>query len=92
MRRCATSSRWCALSSNSASSNVSEKVRSGVVGVIANERDDDRRIEAAGQIGADRHVGAQLQAHRIDQQLVQLFGAALLREAVVSTLPKVQSQ
>ena len=44
------------------------------VGEAADHRDDAGRIESAAEVGADRHVGAQLQAHRVDQQLAQLFG------------------
>ena len=52
---------------------MSENVRSGVSVIVADERRDDRRIQAAAQVGANRHVGAQLQPYRVDQETAQFF-------------------
>ena len=65
------------------------------VGEAADHRDDARRIEPAAQVRADRHVGAQLQAHRIDQQRAQFFGRLfdrIERAAVCRLAGNVQSQ
>ncbi len=45
------------------------------VGVVADQGGDDGRIEAAAEIGGHGHIGAQLQPHRVDQQVAQLVGA-----------------
>ena len=49
------------------------------VGEAADQRDDAGGIQPAAEVRADRHVGAQLQAHGIDQQFAQFRGGLLRR-------------
>ena len=72
----ATISSWNMLSSNSAVSKATENERSCVGHEAADGRGGDRGIEPAAQIGADRHVGAQADAHGVEQQRAHLLGEA----------------
>ena len=47
--------------------------------VVANQGDDGRGIQAAAQVGTDRHVSTQLQAHGIDKQIAQRSNGVIER-------------
>ena len=50
------------------------------------QRGQDRRVEPAAQVGRDRHVGAQLQAHGVVQRLAHLLFPILERALFVLVL------
>ena len=61
-----TSSSWKSLSSNSRSSKVREKVRSGVSATRRTKCGHDRGVEAPAQVRPDRHIRAKLQSYAVD--------------------------
>ena len=78
--RCSRMPRWSTdllLEARSRRTRVLERDREGLerrVGVAADDGGDHRRVEAAAQVGADRHVRAQhAEAHGVDQQRPQLL-------------------
>ncbi len=66
-----TSACWKALSAYSASSKVIETLRNAVRDAW-NQADEAGGVEAAAGVGANRDIGAQLQARGVDEQLTQL--------------------
>ena len=58
-----------------------------VVGLLDRERGRQARVEAAREVAADGHVGAQPQPHRVAQQLAERLGRGLGRVGRIARLP-----
>ena len=58
-----------------------------MVGLLDGERGRQARVEAAGEVAADGHVGAQAQPHGVAQQLAELLGRGRGRVDRVARLP-----
>ena len=54
--------------------------RPGRLELVRHQADDRRTVEPARQTTADRHVGAQVQAHRIGQKIAELLRRRLLAD------------
>ena len=64
---------WKALSSKSGLSKGDGEGVQPVIGVVADDGRRQSRIEAAAEICANRHIGAQPDARRINQQALQFI-------------------
>jgi len=59
-----------------------------VIGGVLRERGEEARVQPTGEVGPDRHVRAQAQAHAVAHELVELLrGAARVRRRVLRPPP-----
>ena len=85
-----SSSRDLALERRLVEERIAERERERaqlMVGLLDGERRRQARVEAAGEVAADGHVGAQAQAHGVAQQLAELLGRGRGRVDRVARLP-----